>query len=298
MPGRRSLLVIVGIVAVLSTGCSRIEIAYRYLGWLVGHYTERYVDLTGEQRGLITREVDDLKRWHCHDSIPGFIQILGDIQSDVRSALPSAERVRWYAEVFESEVGYLVEQAHPGIARLMASLTDAQVEELLSSLEERNREFVERLEKTSVEELAKEYRVSRINDLERWLGDLSDGQLAIVTNWSLAFQPLGYEGLAVRQAWQEELAELLEDRRQPMEQFIPRVGAFLKKHRDDPSGRYRDRLSSNKVETVVMVTSVLALADSVQRTHMDREIGALRNDLQSLVCLPGSTPPLQAMKSP
>jgi len=284
MHRRQLLSIVAGIVVALSIGCSRIEIGYRYLDWLVGQYVERYVDLTGEQRRIVSQEIDTLKHRHCREFFPRIVQLLGDIKNDLQSATPSVKRVRWYSDVIEYEIGELVFQASPGIAKLMASLTDAQVRELLSKLEKGNRRFIERFEAATQEELADDYRISSTRNLERWLGKLSGEQLVIVKDWSQVFEPLGYEGLAVRLAWQEELADLLVERRQPIEFFIPKVGVFLERRRDDPSGRYRQRLERNKLESVAMVTSILAHADDVQRKYMRREIGILQDDIRSLVC--------------
>ena len=178
----------------------------------------------------------------------------------------------------------LAVQAHLGIARLLASFSNAQIEELLQSFDRKNAKFIKKLKKTSSEEIAWDYRKSMVDDLEHWMGKLSEIQVAIVADWSRSFRPLGLEGLIVRRTWQKELLEVLRYREQPFTQFGARVNAYIEKRRDNPSGKYRQKLEHNKAETAKMLAAVLAKIDEKQRTHLDRKIDNLRNDLSALVC--------------
>lgn len=284
MLNRRLSLTIVAVLVLTQCACSRIEFAYNYLDWLVGFYIERYVELTPAQRDLLSNDIDALKNQHCRDTLPGYIKVLDNIQDGFRSGMPPAERIHSYADIIVQAGRDLADQAYPAVARLLISFSDEQVEELLVSFERNNTKFVKKLKKSSIEETAKEYRKARVADLEHWIGELSDEQLTIVTAWSRTFRPLGLEGLAVRRMWQQEFAELLQHRNQSFTQFFPRVRAFFEKRRDDPSGQYRKKLDYNKAETADMVAAVLAKSSREQRSHLDREIDDLRNDLRSLVC--------------
>ena len=179
----------------------------------------------------------------------------------------------YWREVFE--------QAAPGYAAIAATFTDAQVEELLASLErvddKERREFASR--SPAERDARREKSVRRA--LERFTGPLTMPQRALVRAHvadSPSFVP---EWLDNRRVWRASLAEALALRHRRAE-FDARMQVLVARPDDLWTPQYRAAVERRRDALVELMTGLDATLTPEQRAAARRELLALANEVQDL----------------
>ena len=120
------------LAAAISTGCS-IRFMYRQLDWLVPWYVYDYVSLESTQRSLLEQRLLRQLEWHCATQLPAYSGWLSGIAVDPVGALSRPALDKHYQQLVQYW-RILVGKLSPDIATLLATASDAQIEELMASL--------------------------------------------------------------------------------------------------------------------------------------------------------------------
>lgn len=173
------------------------------------------------------------------------------------------------------------EQAAPGYARLAATFTDAQVDELLASLERQDdkdrREFESR---TPAQRAARREKQMR-RALERFTGPLDAAQVGLIREHvanSPSFVPEWFEN---RRVWRAELAEALADRRSGA-RFEARMQVLVARPHELWTPQYRAAVDRRLESLVELMAALDATLTPPQRLAARRQLLALADEVQGL----------------
>jgi hypothetical protein len=260
-------------------GCG-IGLVYNRLDTLMGFYIEGLVNLDRDQSAQLGRILSSNLDWHRRSELARYSELLRDLASDIeqRPDRESLARASWLARDYWRRI---FEQAAPGYTRLAATLTDAQVAELLRSLEEADAEFYEEfLEQTAAERIAqREKRLRRT--LERFVGKLTPAQGELLREY--ARQP----GIAIddwresRRLWRTELAGALGIRGSAPE-FDARMLRIIARPDDFWTPAYRTGVEQTLAQFVEFVVRIDATLSPQQRSSARDEFLALADQVEEL----------------
>lgn len=268
--------------ALLLAGCSRVDIAYSQLDWLLTWYVDGYVSLTTDQGWLMRDRVNALKRWHCAGEVPAYARFVRGVGEDIASGPTPAALDARYAE-FEQALRRLGRQAAPDVADLLLTASPEQTRELLGALERRDEKFRAEWVGIPRERLDAKRAGWMIKHLERWMGPLDAAQRERVAAWSRQLVPTAAETLAFRAAWRQALAEALAQRDRP-EAFRRRVAELLAEpQRWEPPER-RAKFAGNRAVTWAMLADVAAGMSAEQRATLRARTGGLAEEIAGLAC--------------
>ncbi|MEJ2620390.1 MAG: DUF6279 family lipoprotein [Candidatus Thiodiazotropha sp.] len=193
------------LLVLLLSACSRIQLAYNNLDWLLPHYLGSYMPLTDNQDSLLEAGVDDFLQWHCSTQVTSYAQLLREVDRRFRSNDLKRIELAAFNDRVQQAWATILKQGSPSLGVILLTADEAQIKELFEGFEERNSEWLVEFEATSDEELRDDYRDRMSKELERWFGELDEQQEQILVVWSRQFRPLGLQGLEVRRRWQSRL---------------------------------------------------------------------------------------------
>ena len=281
--GRLKSLVYVAFLLLL-TGCSsRIQLAYHQLDWLLPYYLETYVELSDEQSSYLEQQVEELLAWHCSTQLTSYADLLREVDSDFQASRMTMARLEDYNQRIQQLWRQILRQAGPTVAALIATASQAQLEELFSGLREKNAEWLSEFSAQTDAELRQEYHKRMTRELERWFRPLQPTQQQAVIAWSAAFTPLGMEGLQMRQRWQARLSELAA-RRHAAAEFNAGMEALFINLEALRTPVYQQRLDHNRKVTIVLMHEIGKQLDREQRRHLAHEVASVAQDFDQLAC--------------
>ena len=99
---RTKRFLLVAFVVGLLAACSRVQLVYNQLDWLLPYYVETYIDLSDEQGAYLERQVETLLTWHCSTQVSAYADLLREANTDFQQGRMSPERLESYSARLES----------------------------------------------------------------------------------------------------------------------------------------------------------------------------------------------------
>ena len=263
-------------VQALVAGCGA-TFTYNHLDWLIPWYVDGYVDLTRDQRRSLEEGLEPLLKWHRDEELVRYITILDRIETDLAGRLSAATVHTWIDEI-EAAVARTESTMLDLALDFGATMNDAQIEELVDSLWERQRDYEEEYQQRTDAEYTRDSYDNLADFLERFAGRLSDPQKLRLREAAGELRRFDEAWLEERSLWLTQLEGLLQ--RQPGWQQAVREGYLSRRERRTP--RYRDILSHNLAVITAAVAHVLNEASEEQRQHTAKEIERVRARLRKL----------------
>ncbi|MDZ7790735.1 MAG: DUF6279 family lipoprotein, partial [Xanthomonadales bacterium] len=211
MNGARRLLLLLLLVGLLA-GCG-VKTAYNNADWLAMRWINDRVSLTAEQERAVEAALDQHLAWHCASELPAYADFLQEVKSDIARNRITPATLDAHGNRAGEFAQRLLARARPSLIDLLASLNDQQVDELIESFEERNREMAEEAER-SREDLQRERVLGMEKGMRRFTGRLTREQRERLQSWAAELEPTASLALQHRLEWQERFAEALAIRHQ------------------------------------------------------------------------------------
>lgn len=210
MPFRLTIIAL-GLLLTLS-GCSSTKLAYNFGDWAVEWKVSRFVSLHGDQKDDLKRTIGKLHQWHRSTQLPQYADYLTELEKRIGKEPLTSKDVHRETDRIQLLLDQSLEQALPEVQRVVAALTDEQVQEILKNVAEEREEYIEEHVEVSDKKRAKERYKKFEDQAERWFGRLSREQKTLIKDWSASVQP--YEALNAKQhaVWQKQLATLMSQR--------------------------------------------------------------------------------------
>lgn len=275
----------VTVLLVFLTGCSRVQLLYGQLDWLIPYYLETYMKFSDKQRAVLDRRVDALLTWHCRTQLGLYADLLRYANTDFQAGTMTSERIGEYSTQLEGFWRALMVQASPAVADLLLTASDEQIEGLFTAFKEKNETWLAEFNDQSDGERREQYRERMTEELERWFGPLNPKQQQAVREWSRRLTPLGLEGLRSRQRWQANLRDVIGDRANETA-FREGIDELFVKPRVLRSPDIQKRFDANRVLALDLVYQIGAHMDGEQRKQLANQTASFAGDLEDLVCVP------------
>lgn len=207
---RAVISVIFLIILVLSiSSCSSRQLGYRYAETLISWQAGRFVDLTDEQDTLLREETNRFLQWHAEHHMPQYHRLLSELATDIRGTTITPERINYFQQQLEFFWLEIRQQLLTPSARLLTTLDDDQVAELLEKMTE-NRE--ERMEEAAAAMKNGQRQERVLRSVRRYAGRPNSEQEQIVATWHAETPDTQNDWLAYQARWQEAFAEVLAER--------------------------------------------------------------------------------------
>jgi hypothetical protein len=265
-------------LALLVGGCAKV--VYNRLDSLATWFIGSLVTLEPEQRHDVRAWLTQIHEWHRSSELTRYVQFLHGLADRVQA--PGERReyedvARQVASFADSVVG----RATPEAARLLLTLTPAQVAELDANLDRRGRERA----KESLERIRKgDWRAERARDLRRQLkrftGAVTKEQQDIIEEAASSFEPTTEEWLESQRQWRKVLVDTLNEPRTPdLEQ---RVLALLQRPDAHWTQSYRTKNDRNREQSLSLIERLDQSLTPRQRERLRRELHDIARQLESL----------------
>lgn len=210
----------------LLSGCSSLQFAYSFADDVLEGRADEYLNLNEDQEAVLEEQTAAMIRWHRQEMLPKYATFFR-AQADIAEAGGwSREGLSDAFQTFRGLMDETVEGASPFIATVMA---EHRTEDKIAYLEARMAEnLAERRadeEAETAEESADEWVERRVDRLSRFLGDLTDEQVAIVRSYTEDGMDDGLRWLENREQRQGAFVTFLrtEPTRDEIAQFVHRI---------------------------------------------------------------------------
>jgi hypothetical protein len=261
--------------------CSRIELVYRNLDWLIPWRLDNYLSLDSGQSAWLDARLDEHLRWHCSSELPRYIDWLERHRVLLAGNPDAGQLVGPMGEARALLQASLRHVAADG-AELLTGLSAAQIAELDQRLSAERTRLSEQHLVGSLEQRLQRRATRMERRLEDWLGPLHPLQRAYLRLWATRQEANVQPWLAWRERWQ---AQLLDSLRQPRsDQLAARLEPLLgnpERYWDDD---YRRAVSRAQRGLAELFSELWASATPAQRAHLQHRLDAVRTDLDGLVC--------------
>ena len=129
-------LILLLIVTLLLGACSRIDLAYRNLDWLIPWKLDDYVALNEEQRAWLEPQLQEHLAWHCSVELPRYLDWLQASQALLDD--PDSDTLSTQLRALDQALQRLAVEITPSSVELLRGLSPRQVEQLFEALDKQN----------------------------------------------------------------------------------------------------------------------------------------------------------------
>jgi len=188
-------LFIAGMVILLS-GCV-VRLAYNKLDWLMLWKVERLVKLDSAQKEDTRLILQAFHQWHRQTQLPLYIDYLEEFKATLAQGDLDGEVIHRETDKIQELLDHSLNHLLPDITRMLSTLSDSQVDELMASLAEEQQEYIEEYVDIAPEKQLKQRASDMEGYLKRWTGSLNRKQKAWLEQWAESLMP--YEALTAAQ---------------------------------------------------------------------------------------------------
>lgn len=172
---RRASLALLLVMTVVS--CSMAGLAYELAPGMAVRYADDYLELSRRQEVHAKRLFLDRKQLHERDELPRYHALLAKTDAAIRDGIEHDDIDELFGDVRELyRLG--VSRTIPQVAEILADVDEKQIDILERRLErdaEEDREEIDEAEEEHDRELADTFE-----DIEEWIGPLSDSQRKLI----------------------------------------------------------------------------------------------------------------------
>lgn len=166
-------------VVLLLPACGAVKIAYNQAPDLAYWYFDGYADFNAAQSLQVKADLSRLQAWHRQTQLPGYAQLLQDVQRQVRSDISPSQACVIFADA-RRKLLTLVERAEPSVVLLAASLDASQLQHMERRYAKSNAEWRDDFLEGTPEAVRKRRLKKTISRAEMLYGRLDENQTALL----------------------------------------------------------------------------------------------------------------------
>jgi len=264
------------LLAASATGCAKLM--YNRLDTLAAWYIGDLVSLDAQQRSDLRAWLGQTLEWHRESELGRYASFLREFSAEIAQPAGRDTFQRAFDRI-EGFFGDFTAQTAPQATRLLLELTPAQVEELLTNLEEKSNERSED-ERDAIRDgkwQAKQIKSTQ-RQLKRWTGAISDEQKRLVDETMQHLQPTTLEWLESQQHWRAALRDAFSNR----DTAEKRILALLRDPDSQWTEQYKTKEASNREQFLSLLAALDASLTTAQRERMQHELTNLAERLEAL----------------
>ncbi|WP_339462967.1 DUF6279 family lipoprotein [Pseudomonas sp. EA_105y_Pfl2_R69] len=280
-PAMKPLLLVL-CLSLLTTACSRIDLAYRNLDWLLPWRLNDYLNLDRQQQAWLKPRLQRHLQWHCSIELPRYIDWLHSTESILIQAQPDSTQLLEQFAQFDAALKRIGVEITPTTIELLQGLSERQVDEFYAALDEDNLEdrqdFLDPPLAIQISE-----RGERMQErLRPWLGRLNSAQKAHIADWATGLGEQNRLWLENRQRWQTQLRKTLAERDNA--DFAEQLTRLLQQRERFYSDEYRASYGRSRQALATLFSQLLSSSDEAQRERLSHRLRDLRRDLAEQQC--------------
>ncbi len=260
-------------------GCT-FKLIYNHLDWIIPWYVSDYISLNGEQGGFLEQQIAMQLKWHRVTQLSLYARTVRNFSTAVKKGLTRKDLDDMH-DILRMYWQDLVRQVSPDIVEILSLATEEQLQELLSNLERKNREFKEKYIDPPPEKLRQKKMERMENFLEFWLGSIDERQEKIIDNWSCKLAPISEERLVyVKQLYARFQGMLA--LRNDKDRFREDLQDLLFFNRDNWPMEFKLKAEQNRELTKDSFLEIDRTLSTDQRNHFIRKLNSVGDILEEL----------------
>ncbi len=281
-----SLLIVFAVI--LLTSCSSRQLGYRYAETLVSWQAGNYVSLNEAQDALLREETEQFLQWHAQTHMPKYHQLLTDVSQLLHAPELTTDILIEKQEIIANYWYEIRLQLIAPSVRLLKTLDDDQVAELIENLQARLEKQQDRLEESGMEiaggneNYPQQRRADRFMDSFRsYAGKPNDEQTQRIMDWSMQAPIVNKQWYRYQQQWHEAFVRILENRH---DDNFSQVLQDL--YLEPEQFRGADMNAQLEITEQASLALMVALHESLsiqQRSKLARRIDKLRRDIRGMM---------------
>lgn len=277
---RKPLLLLL-VLTLLLAACSRVDLAYRNLDWLIPWKLNDYVPLNSEQSAWLEPRLQAHLTWHCSVELPRYLDWLQRSQQALNAG--DAQLMASQVADFEQAMQRIAVEITPSAVELLRGLSPYQVEQLFTALDEQNAELREEFLQPPLAQQINQRAERMEKRLQPWFGRLDAEQRQRVQDWAQGLGGQNQVWFDNRLAWQQALREALYVRRG--DDFATRISALLQQRERFYTQAYRASYAANRQAMAELIVDLVNQADTRQLQRASQRLDDLHADLAAQQCM-------------
>ncbi len=275
---KKTLLTLLVLLTISLSACS-FRMMYGYLDWILPWYLDDYVTLTDQQEKLFDRATFKFLGWHRSVELPRYADFFNSLKDAQVEPMSRQQVLLFFDELTEMWLA-LLSESMPDLILLAQDLSDNQVKQISTALQSDHRNLEEKYGDRDDQEQRRYYREKMVENLEDWIGSISDKQKYLTNKWSLSRINTTQEWLAYRNSWREKFIGLLNERKNPA--FSVKMQQFLLQPQQFYTESYRHAVQKNSHGFAQLIADISSTFTPEQRAYFQKELAGVIVDLNYL----------------
>ena len=168
------LLTTIAPLLLLAAGCSSTKLAYDKADWYLEREVDRWLCPGDRDEAFVEREIERLHAWHRRHELPRYVKDLRRIARGLAGPM-EREQVTDLVRSVTRARDRLMKRMRPPAVKLLSRLGRRQTGCLALRVTVRYKEALDEV-KLERADYARKRRDKLVKGIERWVGDLDDGQ--------------------------------------------------------------------------------------------------------------------------
>jgi hypothetical protein len=273
-------LIVLLLSSLLFVGCST-KISYFFLDWAIEWEVEEYVDLTSEQQDKFDIIIESFLVWHRQQELPRYRDQLSLLSTLTNQQTMTPEL--WLKQVSMAKAHWsrIFDFVMPDLLPILASLSDEQVDQVLTQLKKEQKELIEEYAGKDKAELIIDSDKRIAKKLSEWTGDITDAQKDIIHQANTQRLATLDMWLEYRHEWLSQFEQAMK-RRQQTDYFTQQMKLLMISPDELKSEVYRDNVTENTRKFGLMLIALNHTFSQKQRKNFDKKLTELVDDLTEL----------------
>ena len=280
------------LIAVVLVSCGP-RLVYPHLDWLIPWYLSDYISLDSDQKSMLGDRLSKLLDWHCRTQLPAYATTLRELRQDLarHSGQLNPAMLQAYSARLTALWKELLQQIGPDITAILATATDAQIDELFVNLEKQNQKFKEEYVDLPPDELVQNRAERMVKRAKYLISKLNAEQKQAVSDWSSQLTPIAEDWLQNRRVVQAEARRLIASRHTDPG-FKAAMQEFIINPERMRSADYQRKIDINTTVTINFLVKLDRLLTTEQRSYLLDRLDSLAADFDALArsCNPATNP--------
>ena len=268
------------ILIVLTSACSRTELAYRKADWLLEYYAWKAVQTSSTQRDDWQPLLQATLRQHREQELPlviAYLDLARRSISETDDSVGAACLVDGAQLLYQRHARLAVDLAVP----LLVELDAAQIRHLAEYMSQRQQEAI-KVYRDPDPQRRKAARLKRITErFEKWTGKLNDSQRQHIKDSLEGIPDLSASWLTYRAQHMDKLVAMLETGTSAEALRTYLDGWWIQ--RDGTSAETRQSWYAARYEFIQLMDDLASTLTSKQRTTLENRLDDLREQLASFL---------------
>lgn len=268
------------LVSISLSGCTRF--IYNHVDWVIRWGVSDYIDFDRQQRKELHSMLDNTLDWHRISELPRYEAFLAQLRQEMQSTTSPEQ----FDRLLDQLLGFwhdILARSLPDISKLLASLSDEQVDKFIAKLQQEQEEYLEELQEESESERLEDRAERFAKNIKRFTGKLNKTQLAKLDEWAEDTNGIMAISLTQRQRWQNAFSQTLAIRKTDPQRFQRELYALFVTPENYWAEDYRRLINYHSRKTAELLSELHGSLSDKQRKKLDKSLAKYQRDISILL---------------